>query len=330
MHVYTIHYNNPFEQTEITFFRALKQLKVAQILRQTGIRKSLGHSAYRVFLSLLLLAFQGKNLYRYLNYDHTAESMDKNTYYRFLNESTYNWRRFLLTLSAEVVTSFKRLTAPDRVNVLILDDSVVSRNRSNKVELLARIFDHSICSYLKGFTLLSLGWSDGYSFGPTDFAMLSSRKEANRFQEISNDVDKRISGGKHRKEALIKKTDTAIGLIRYTLKQGITADYVLMVSCFTHEPMIKNILAEGLDVVGMVKDNKQKYSYNGKFFTLKELRKLIPSKGIKNILGHVTLENKSGIPVRLTYVKNRSSKRDWLVILSTDLSLTSEEVVRIY
>ena len=94
--------------------------------------------------------------------------------------------------------------------------------------------------------------------------------------------------------------------------------------------MIKNILAEGLDVVGMVKDNKQKYSYNGKFFTLKELRKLIPSKGIKNILGHVTLENKSGIPVRLTYVKNRSSKRDWLVILSTDLSLTSEEVVRIY
>ena len=179
MHVYTIHYNNPFEQTEITFFRALKQLKVAQILRQTGIRKSLGHSAYRVFLSLLLLAFQGKNLYRYLNYDHTAESMDKNTYYRFLNESTYNWRRFLLTLSAEVVTSFKRLTAPDRVNVLILDDSVVSRNRSNKVELLARIFDHSICSYLKGFTLLSLGWSDGYSFGPTDFAMLSSRKEAN-------------------------------------------------------------------------------------------------------------------------------------------------------
>lgn len=33
---------------------------------------------------------------------------------------------------------------------------------------------------------------------------------------------------------------------------------------FTNEPCIANILAEGLDVIGMLKDNKQSYIYKGK------------------------------------------------------------------
>ncbi|MEG0353383.1 MAG: transposase, partial [Cellulosilyticaceae bacterium] len=32
----------------------------------------------------------------------------------------------------------------------------------------------------------------------------------------------------------------------------------------------------------------------------------------------------------LVFVKNRNNKREWLVILSTDLSLSSQEIIRIY
>lgn len=58
--------------------------------------------------------------------------------------------------------------------------------------------------------MLTLGWSDGYSFIPVDFAMISSTNEENRLNEISADIDKRTNGYKRRKEATQKKTDVAI------------------------------------------------------------------------------------------------------------------------
>lgn len=42
------------------------------------------------------------------------------------------------------------------------------RNRSKKVELLARCMDHSSLTkrFYKGFRLLTMGWSDGATFMP--------------------------------------------------------------------------------------------------------------------------------------------------------------------
>ncbi len=52
------------------------------------------------------------------------------------------------------------------------------RNRSKKVELLSRMFDHCAHRYVKGFRMLTLGWSDGRSFLPLAFSLLGSAKEA--------------------------------------------------------------------------------------------------------------------------------------------------------
>jgi len=38
-------------------------------------------------------------------------------------------------------------------------------------------------------------------------------------------------------------------MIKNALHQGIMADYVLMDTWFTHEPLIRSILREGLDVM---------------------------------------------------------------------------------
>ena len=67
---------------------------------------------------------------RFLNSKHKDQAVSKNTYYRFLNETSYNWSRFLLLLAAKVTSRFDALTRPERVKVLVLDDSVVKRNRS--------------------------------------------------------------------------------------------------------------------------------------------------------------------------------------------------------
>jgi hypothetical protein len=70
------------------------------------------------------------------------------------------------------------LTSADRDAVLIVDDSMFERNRSKAVELLARFKDHATGAYYKGFRMLTIGWSDGHTFLPVDFALLSSSKSA--------------------------------------------------------------------------------------------------------------------------------------------------------
>jgi hypothetical protein len=69
------------------------------------------------------------------------------------------------------------LTSAERVKVLIFDDSLFSRNRSKAVELLARVFDHTEKKFMRGFRLLTLGWSDGNTFLPLSFSLLSSENE---------------------------------------------------------------------------------------------------------------------------------------------------------
>ncbi len=48
--------------------------------------------------------------------------------------------------------------------------------------------------YLNGFRMLTLGWSDGASFVPVDHAVLSSRKQKNRIQGITKEMDRRTCG----------------------------------------------------------------------------------------------------------------------------------------
>ena len=209
------------ENTQNQFSYAIRELQIGKLLRKANITKSCGVSAYEVFQFLLLLVFQGKNLFRFLNSKRRDQAVSKNTYYRFLNDTSFNWARFLLLLSAKATSVFSALTRPERVKVLVLDDSVVRRSRSKAVELLARVYDHVEHKYQKGFTMLTLGWSDGYSFVPVGFNLLSSAKKSNRYQEISDRIDRRTNGYRARRESLLAKPEAAVLLVQKALAAGI-------------------------------------------------------------------------------------------------------------
>ncbi|MBE1556125.1 hypothetical protein H4683_003246 [Filibacter limicola] len=92
-------------------------------------------------------------------------------------------------MSTHAISKVDALTHQERTKVFILDDSTFDRNRSKKVELLARCFDHSSTTnrFYKGFRMLTLGWSDGHSFMPIDFSLLSSKKA--QINGISEDIE---------------------------------------------------------------------------------------------------------------------------------------------
>jgi len=307
------------------------ELEILKYLRKVGINKGFGYSCAYLFQLVFSLVFEGKNLFRLLQSKKAKDLPEKNAIYRFLNNPQYNWRRFLLVLSTFTIMKVSSLTRHDRPKVLIVDDSSYERNRSKKVELLARCFDHSSqkMRYYKGFSMLTLGWSDGATFLPIDFALLSSTNS--QINGIDNRIDKRTSGYKRRVEALQKAPEVIPNMIKRALSQGIDASYVLMDTWFTQQPLIKSIVDQGLDVIGMVKDTKQRYQVNGEWVSLKKLYQTAkPSQHQKGILRSIHTTMANGVPVKVVFVRNRNKKRQWLAILSTDCTLSDQEIIRIY
>ncbi|MCD7883277.1 MAG: transposase [Lachnospiraceae bacterium] len=73
----------------------------------------------------------------------------------------------------------KPLTDEERKNVFIVDDSLFDRSRSKKTELLAKVFDHCSMKYKRGYRMLTLGCSDGNSFVPINYSLLSAADDKN-------------------------------------------------------------------------------------------------------------------------------------------------------
>jgi len=321
--------NNP--EIQCKFGNAIKELGICRFLKQSNIRKKKGGSVYEIFQFLLLLVFQNCNLFHFLNSKKQDMAFSKNTYYRFLNEPGYNWQRFLTLLSARVIAYFSSLTHRERVKCLVLDDSVMERNRSKQVELLSWIYNHVTHRMVRGFNMLTLGWTDGYSFVPTAFNMMASADPGKHIMGAASGIDKRKSGYKRRREAICRKPDAAMTMIHNALKAGIQASYILMDTWFTNEPFINNILGEGLDVIGMLKDNKQLYCYQGRLYNLKALSKLVAFNRGGNVFGSITVTTKKfNIPVKLVFVRNRNKAGEYIILLTTDCSLSNSEVVRLY
>lgn len=107
-----IYQNTEIENTQNQFSNALKELRMGELLRKANITKNCGVPAYEVFQFLLLLVFQGQNLFRFLNSKHKDQAVSKNTYYRFLNETSYNWSRFFMLLAVKVISAFDTQKQP--------------------------------------------------------------------------------------------------------------------------------------------------------------------------------------------------------------------------
>ena len=118
--------------------------RIALLLKQSNMVKQCGIAPVVVMRVVFSLVFTGKNLFRYLQADASGSEIGKDTVYRFLNSANVNWRKFLHLLSAAVICKqIRPLTSEQTPTAFIVDDSLYSRNRSKKVELLARGYDHN-------------------------------------------------------------------------------------------------------------------------------------------------------------------------------------------
>jgi len=322
-------------QVSATIERFFKRFRIASVLKSANAYKTKGFAAAGIFQYLFLLVFSNRSMYMNMMTGKNIPKFAKDTAYRFMKMSHINWIRFTTLLASIIIKeAVEPLTSEERMNVLIIDDSLVERNRSKKVELLTKIYDHSKKSYHRGFRMLTLGWSDGNTFLPVNSILLSSENEKSRINEAIT-MDKRTLGYKRRKLSMTKGTVAMLDLLEAAKADKIPAKHVLFDSWFSYPSTLHAVKKIGYDVIGMIKKtSKMHFRYDGENMSLVDIyKKNKKRRGRSRYLLSVEIEViKDGeiIPAKVVYVRNKNKRNDYLCLISTDISLTEDEIIKQY
>ena len=323
--------NHP--NSRLSYF--LSRLGLASILKGSGIRKAaLGVAPQIVVQFLLGLIFSQRNFWRWLDTRSDNDTpFQKDVIYRFLNNPRWHWRRLLSRVARHVYQHVRPLSQHEAV--FALDDSLYDRSRSKVVELMGPVFDHAAQRMRRGFRWLMVIWTDGQTSIPADFALLTTQKAPNR-QPARAGIPPRSPGAARRREAILPAPTVAVGLIQEALKSGLQAAYVVCDRWFTTPTLVSQIMREtGCDVIGMLKNGTLRYEWKGRRMTLAQIYRALRATWSRHDLqGSVVVHlptPTSLIPVKLVFIRDRRGhSREWLALLSTDISLPDEEIVRLY
>lgn len=334
----TIAQNSTDVQMAGTISGFMKRYRIGKLLKACNAYKEKGVSAVKLFIFMLQMVFADRSMYMQMKTGRWEEGFCKNTYYRFLNSMKVNWERFCLLLSEAIIhQTIEPLTGKDRKCAFIVDDTLYRRYGYKKTELSAAVFDHVDMKTRRGFRGLTLGWSDGNTFIPVTHRLLSSPND-DKVLGPQKEIDGRTLAGQRRRQARRKATVVMVELLKDALKTGIKASYVLFDSWFSQPAQILQIKGMGLDTIAMVKKSGQTcYQWQGERLNIKQIysrNRKRPGRSKYLLSVEVTVLSKdkavADIPARLVYVRNRAKKKEWLAIICTDMSLTEQEIIRIY
>lgn len=318
----------------------MRRFEVGKLLSVCRASKSKGFSVVELFRFLLCCMFSQTSMYMSMRVGSFKESFSKNTIYRFCSDARINWHKFVRLLSAKVVSEFFRpATSDKRLEYFIFDDTPFAKS-GKKTELVAKFFNHVSMKYERGFRILTLLWSDEYSSVPVDFCPLSSGKD-----ELLTCPAKRCDGrslaGKIRRQARQKAPEIMMDMLKSAMKAGHKANYVLFDSWFATPKGITDIKEKtGLDVLAMLKKSgKVFYEYGDQQLDLKRIYALNRkrpgrAKYLLSVEANLIQKEKgqivSRLPVRIVFVRNRNKRKDWIALISTDMEISEEEIIRRY
>jgi hypothetical protein len=325
-------FDNPIFECCRRFF---KRFKLVEILRRCGAFKKAGIQVGIVFLFLLGLVFECKKLN--VLRTHYAEKMPfgKDVIYRCLSRSDVNWERIVFLTANNVIHEIKKLTSDERRNALVFDDTTQYRNRSKKVEMLAKCYDHCEHRYYSGHTLLTMGWIDGQTFVPVDYRVVSASDDKNLLYISDFVEDNRTIATRRRKDARRSKPELMLDMLGNVQGSNADCQYVLFDSWFSSPKSIVQINNMGYDVVAMLKNNKTRYYHNGENLTLKDIFKRCKkrpgrSKHLLSVEIELIHKEHGSISAKIVYVRNKNKRNEWIALICTDMALNEEEIIALY
>ena len=321
--------------------------------KQLGLTptSNLHYNNYSKFVLLLLFPFfdiqdashyLDSALFKYI-------SCGKDIFYRFINNSMIDWRKFAYSLNMQLLRNVEKQSTTDTQSTLrciIVDDTDLVKT-SNHFELIGKIYSHVTHISKLGFKGLFMGYHDGKSFFSLDFSFHGEKgkNEKKPYGLTPTQLKERYSkkrvkscpGIKRVDQYFTTKIESTISMLRLAISKGVRFDYLLVDSWFTCYEIVKFIITRriGCHFSGMIKMGKTRYEVLDKDLTAKEiierLRRTKKTKRSK-LLGYYyggIIVNFKGIEVKLFFCKT-SKKGNWNGIMTTNTELTFEQAYKIY
>lgn len=301
-------------------------------LAEAGLYKIRGTGVYQLLWMFLLMPFSDLKIYQFKHTDLPVPGRD--AFYRFLGKAKYNWAKLLMRVSTRQINELNTLTDSSNPRVLIVDSSSYKRDRSKRVEYLGWQYDYNEARHYRGFRLLAAGWSDGHSFVPMGFELLTNQDDDKRLGP-DPEVDRRTHGGRRCRQALGKSTDLTEDLVRQADNQNIDFDYLAIDSGFAYPGLLYRLHNITPVICRLKNDAKITYRHGDHIYDLTGLYQLVRrrsrrKKSSTSIIGSIVVGMLSGPKMRIVFVRDRKNPDQWIALASTDTEETPTDICRIY
>ena len=317
-------------------FQTMQLLNIKSILKNANfVKKREGVSPYLVVLHFVYMLVMNKKISTFIN--QSNDSLKKDTYYRLLQNSSYNWRKLLSLTTLKILKKLHKVQDASSVKVLIIDDTVEGKTGKYIEGSRDALWSNKEKRNIRGINVVSLNYSDGYSNFMLDFALSMGNYARVKFEEFTQEVDVRTTAYKRRLEIMDGKSQIAIDMVTRALKSGVYADYLLVDSWYSKPIFIKEMNDLGLKVISRIANNNKIWNFTAKEKTInaiyEKFKKLKKEKAgtygrkIKFKYFSVIVEHKNAGRIKIVFIK---TKEKLIPIASTDLEINDEEIIEIY
>ena len=317
-------------------YQTMQLLNIKSILKNANfVKKREGVNLYLIVLHFVYMIVMNKKISTFMN--QSNDSLKKDTYYRLLQNSSYNWRKLLSLTNLKILKKLHKVQDSSSVKVFIIDDTVEGKTGKYVEGSRDALWSNKEKRNIRGINVVSLNYSDGYSNFMLDFAISMGNFAKVKFEEFTQEVDTRSIAYKRRLEIMSGKSQIAIDMVTRALKSGMYADYLLVDSWYSKPIFLKEMNDLGLKVISRIANNNKIWNFTAKEKTLnaiyekyKNLKKEKAGtygKKIKFKYFSVIVEHKNAGKIKIVFIK---TKEKLIPIASTDLEINDEEIIEIY
>jgi len=317
-------------------YQTIQILNIKSILKNANfVKKREGDSPYLVVIHFVYMLVMNKKISTFRH--QSNESYKKDTYYRLLQNSSYNWRKLLSLTTGKILKLLHKVQDAKAVKVLIIDDTVEGKTGKYIEGSRDALWSNKEKRNIRGINVVSLNYSDGYSNLMLDFTIAMGNYARVKFEEFTQELDVRTIAYKRRLEIMNGKSQIAIDMVKRALKSGVYADYLLVDSWYSKPVFMKEMNDLGLKVISRIANNNKIWNFREKEKTLNALYEKFKNlkiskastygKKIKFTYFSVIVEHKNVGKIKIVFIK---TKEKLIPIASTDLEISDEEIIEIY
>ena len=313
----------------------LIEIKITKILKESNfIKRNVGYPPFQIILHFVYMLVMNKRQSTFIKKSDSA--FGKDAYYRFIKESRYNWRKFLILSTSALLQRIKPLHRNGEHRLLIIDDTVEAKRGKFIEGVCQYIWSNKEHRSINALNIVSLNYADSHSTFQLDFSIKMNDSYRKNISEFTTKLHHRSNAYQRKNEITKGKNILAVEMLQRALDSGVEADYLLVDSWYAKPNFIHQAHELGVPVIARLPNNKLIWNFKGKHKTMNAIYESLKNSRYKSSGKHgkisykyfdAIVEHAVLGKVKLVFLH---TGKDLLVFISTDITITGKEILATY